>query len=361
MEWTPTDFDYTPYEDPPSPESPEGFDSLVENAFDFLRRSLEEVKEHPKYSVIHFCSGIELILKARLLSEHWALVTIKPGEVTKQKFKAGEFESVNLRQCFDRLENICEEKLPEERACFTELAAHRNRVIHFFHNAYAANPDPTLLEQIVLQQLKAGALIVRLLKKRWVSSFAAYEEAIDNLEHSLRQHKQYLTAKFEMVKPALAEFKAGGGEIWECFLCELPAAKLFRNDPIVKWTRCMVCDVSRNYLRVKCPNCEEDGEHGVVNFDAGEGSCNVCDTSFGIDLLLGELDAEGVASCPECSHMIGSVIEYGDGYLCLSCGNDFNQIGECEWCCESVAGDLSGSYLNGCMFCDGLAGHTAND
>lgn len=163
MELGQTDFDFTPFEDVPTHKSPEGFSSLVENAFDFLQRSLEEVNEHPKYSVIHFCSGIELLLKARLLSEHWALVTVKPGEASKQKFKAGEFESVNLRQCFDRIENACEEKLTEERACFMELAAHRNRVIHFFHNAYAAKPDPTLLEQIVLQQLKAGALIVRLL------------------------------------------------------------------------------------------------------------------------------------------------------------------------------------------------------
>jgi hypothetical protein len=361
MEWESTGFDFTPYEDAPTPESPEGFDSLVENALDFLQRSLEEVKERPKYSVIHFCSGIELLLKARLLSEHWALVTVKPGEASKLKFKAGEFESVNLRQCFERLENVCEERLPEERACFMGLAAHRNRVVHFFHDAYAEKPDPKLLEQIVLEQLKAGALIIRLLTRRWRTQFEAYEEAIEKLHSSLRRHKQYLAAKFEVVKPALEEFKASGGEVWECFLRKLPTAKLLRDDPMVKWTRCMVCDFSRNYIRVQCPECEEGGKQGVIDFDAGKGSCDECDTEFGMDLLLTEFDAEGVASCPECSHTTGTVIEYGDGYLCLSCGNDFDRIGECDWCSESVAGDLSNSYLDGCMFCDGLYGHTADD
>jgi hypothetical protein len=212
-----------------------------------------------------------------------------------------------------------------------------------------------------LEQLKAGALIIRLLTRRWRTQFEAYEEAIEKLHSSLRRHKQYLAAKFEVVKPALEEFKASGGEVWECFLCKLPTAKLLRDDPMVKWTRCMVCDFSRNYIRVQCPECKDEGKQGVIDFDAGEGSCDECDTAFGMDLLLTEFDAEGVASCPECSHTTGTVIQYGDEYLCLSCGNDFDRISECDWCSESVAGDLSDSYLSGCMFCEGLYGHTADD
>ncbi|HSH26283.1 MAG TPA: hypothetical protein VK972_00705 [Wenzhouxiangella sp.] len=36
--------------------------NLSESAFDFLERSVEEIKAHPKYSVIHFATAVELIL-----------------------------------------------------------------------------------------------------------------------------------------------------------------------------------------------------------------------------------------------------------------------------------------------------------
>ena len=54
--------------------SDELFDSLVLNAFDFLERAVRELEKSPKYSVLHFFNSIELLLKARLLKEHWALV-----------------------------------------------------------------------------------------------------------------------------------------------------------------------------------------------------------------------------------------------------------------------------------------------
>lgn len=49
------------------------FESVVSNAIDFMTKSISELKEHPKSSVIDFYSSIELFFKARLLKEHWAL------------------------------------------------------------------------------------------------------------------------------------------------------------------------------------------------------------------------------------------------------------------------------------------------
>ena len=56
----------------------EFFDSLVQNAIDFARRSVSEIRRSPKYSMIHFCAALELFLKARLLREHWSLVVTRP-------------------------------------------------------------------------------------------------------------------------------------------------------------------------------------------------------------------------------------------------------------------------------------------
>jgi hypothetical protein len=46
---------------------------ISESAFDFLESSVDEIKTHPKYSVIHFATAVELLLKARLIHEHWSL------------------------------------------------------------------------------------------------------------------------------------------------------------------------------------------------------------------------------------------------------------------------------------------------
>ena len=48
------------------------FDSLARNAFDFLNRAILDFAESPKYSVIHFCAAVEMLLKARLMCEHWS-------------------------------------------------------------------------------------------------------------------------------------------------------------------------------------------------------------------------------------------------------------------------------------------------
>ena len=47
---------------------------LVENGLDFLHKAIDELKDHPKFSLIHFYSAVEHFLKARLMEEHWTLV-----------------------------------------------------------------------------------------------------------------------------------------------------------------------------------------------------------------------------------------------------------------------------------------------
>ena len=41
------------------------FRSLVENALDFLNKAIGELKDGPKYSVIHFYAAVELFHGAR--------------------------------------------------------------------------------------------------------------------------------------------------------------------------------------------------------------------------------------------------------------------------------------------------------
>jgi hypothetical protein len=73
---------------------PAPLDGIVNNGFDFFRKSLAEFDAEPKFSVIHFFAAVELFLKARLMAEHWSLVVSK--DPSWEGFERGDFKSVTL-------------------------------------------------------------------------------------------------------------------------------------------------------------------------------------------------------------------------------------------------------------------------
>jgi HEPN domain-containing protein len=84
-------------------KSKEMFDSLVRNAIDFLEHSAFELEEKPKYSVINFCTAVELFLKARLMLEHWNLIYEDPKIANFTQFLQGNFKSVGMIDAIGRL------------------------------------------------------------------------------------------------------------------------------------------------------------------------------------------------------------------------------------------------------------------
>jgi len=115
------------------------FISLVENALDFLEKSIRDLEAgESKYSVIHFYSGLELFLKARLLKEHWCLCGSDVNKIGQTQFTTGDFESIGFKEAKSRLTNIlgCEFPKPEEKI-YEKLRKRRNQAVHFFH------PDET--------------------------------------------------------------------------------------------------------------------------------------------------------------------------------------------------------------------------
>ena len=109
----------------------EFFDSLVCNAIDFLEMSVQEIEKRPKYSVIHFATSVELFLNARLLREHWSLVVSKIDKASVQTFRNGEFVSVSMDECLQRLKHFTNEVLLEHEAeCFHSIRDHRNKLVH---------------------------------------------------------------------------------------------------------------------------------------------------------------------------------------------------------------------------------------
>lgn len=316
----------------------------------------------PKYSVIHFYTGVELVFKARLLHEHWALVVAKPESASLAKFRAGDFHSVSLQDAIQRLESIAEESLSkEERTCFSKVGNHRNQIVHFFHKGYVAKePDRTVISEVAAEQFRAWVYVHRLLTHRWASHFAAHVDTIRDLNELIKDNKQCLVAKLELVAPEIRRRKNDGAQVVACDSCGLLAAIVEEGDPPLREARCLVCERLNCSIYMECYECETK-----VEFEDGTGVCANCGTEYAIAELLEQFspacdpkEEPDVAYCPECDRSDHyTVVPYGDGYICLSCASTFTHTSHCGWCSEPIAGDLEDSYLTGCMMCEGRFGH----
>ena len=119
------------------------FDSLTRNAFDFLERGISEFDKSPKYSVIHFCAAVEMLLKARLMKEHWSLIVSKPDQANLAKFMAGDFSSVTLEDARARIRDVAGEDIGDD-ACVAAIEAQVDAELEAAV-AFAANsPEPDM-------------------------------------------------------------------------------------------------------------------------------------------------------------------------------------------------------------------------
>ena len=123
---------------------------ILQNGIDFLWHSLvpPSVSSHYqaenygvdvepvllKYRLLHLAAAIELILKARLGKEHWALIFSKVDQASISALKTGAFRSVNFNACVKRLGGISELSFPSPTLeIFKTVREQRNRVMHYRH------------------------------------------------------------------------------------------------------------------------------------------------------------------------------------------------------------------------------------
>ena len=114
----------------PSLEVDVVFKALTENGIDFLLTSAGDLESRPKYSVVHFAVGVELLLKARLLVEHWSLVLARPEKADLSEFARGEIQTIAIPEALIRLPKVTGSVLSiTERDALNQVARHRNRTV----------------------------------------------------------------------------------------------------------------------------------------------------------------------------------------------------------------------------------------
>lgn len=169
------------------------FDSLPVNAIDFLNQSIAEIQTKPKYAVINFCASVELLLKARLMDEHWALILKDPDKADLVKFRQGNFISISMEDAIARLEKVVPESIPAEaKKSLDQVRKHRNSLIHFFNPGYVGKPKKRVVAEIFAEQCKAWYHLHKLLTERWQPTFKKHLNKINDANRKMLRLRPFL-------------------------------------------------------------------------------------------------------------------------------------------------------------------------
>jgi len=343
--------------------------NLIDNAFDFLDTAVKQFKTEPKYSVIHFSSAVELILKTRLFYEHWSLIVSTKKNPSIEEFKKGNFKSLNFKDLIPRIEETLGEKIPEEaERCFNNLANHRNKMVHFFHEAMDDFNDEEY-EKIALEQCIAIYHLSSLIEK-WDMIFddGAIAFKFDQIRSSMTAHREYVQTVFDKLKNNISKAKKDGVIFKECHRCQTEALEQYELNNIMFEYRCWVCKNQERDISLPCFSKDCDGS---ISFEEYEEYfiCNKCDEDCGKEAITEYISKNAVKpsdwtmpsipkNCASC-HGMDTVVEYKNHFICLNCFFFTDQIEICGWCSEKQigGGDLEFSGYSGCEFCDGQVGH----
>ena len=345
---------------------------LVENAFDFLVHSIEEIERRPKYSMIHFYAAVELFLKARLASEHWSLMVAQGQEADWQKFADGDFRSVSLEEAARKLDKIIQNGLTvRELEAFRDVAKHRNRIVHFFHETSYEQNRAESVRMIVKRQLRAWYFLHRILGERWKGVFGEWIEQLENADKKLRKHKDLLQVIFDENTDAIQERTKRGALFILCSSCGFKAQEHSSVIDEYYWSKCWVCDVICFCLKMECLECQSK----VIFVNEGYSTCESCLRDYEpedvVDRLVDKAQLHIAAKendnswdlghCSSCDGCETVVRLEDESYVCANCFNKFEYMSQCGWCGELNTGDMEHSYVAGCSQCDGLAGHTRDE
>ncbi|MFF0762310.1 hypothetical protein ACFYWH_20075 [Streptomyces sp. NPDC003737] len=140
----------------------------VRNGIDYLASVVEHLDENGavgprdlKYAVLHLQAAAEVLLKARLLREHWSLVFKDPGTATKKDFESAAFDSCGIMAAVGRLRDIAGIAFDKkETDALDALAKDRNALQHYglTHSAQAVEARAGRVLDFLVRFLEAELL-----------------------------------------------------------------------------------------------------------------------------------------------------------------------------------------------------------
>lgn len=312
--------------------------TVLENGLDFVLNSINNLtiasedttdeyakKRLIKYSLLHLSSGIELILKSRLLKEHWTYVFADMNKAKKELLVSGNFQSVDNDTLFTRLENLCSIKIKQNDVLtLKNLRNRRNRAEHFDFNESILSVESSIHKSISI-------LIKFLVVNYDVDDFSNDE---GTLFAEIKDAMRNLTKHYDDAKAIAQKILEQTGLSNHAVICPECQESFLLRDINVKCYFCGFEDTGESAANNYINNIMGMDEYSTVK-DGGEYplyECHQCGENTFV------LDSEnGRALCFSCDFDC----DVNELEFCSSCGSlfyksDEESIGMCSNCIEYI-------------------------
>jgi hypothetical protein len=341
-------------------------ENLLENAHEFSKRAAEDlVKNDYKFSLIHFCSAIEQILKARLILEHWMLIIDKNkiDSARLEEFNKGRLKTIPIDSVLQRSANLFDNVDTHYIERIKELFNERNKIIHFYSSKITQKEEQLQIVQLIH---RAWYLTYKIIDT--TTKFDAFKSGFNLINTEMMKFQDYLGVIFSENSSKLDKLEAAGNDITYCDECGYASFLGDSSDDLIKEGRCIVCANEKIYIKIKCESCERSNclfssHMDLLDLKCSNDECGVtitCDHNEILNELEGISDdpkhGSDYPSCSECEtqYCVGM---FKNVWLCSNCLCVHDGIAQCEFCGEYITRYKEDSYLSGCGFCDGRLGY----
>lgn len=219
---------------------------LLENGLDFITEAVIAINttsnnKKLKYSIIHLCSGVELIFKEVIRNKDWRLLFQEPKEAKPEHLQSGDFESVKFNKLIARLECECKIKFSEDdKKLLDELRIKRNKIEHFKMDekvsAIKSLCSKTLNFLILFIDHNIDITKVSPTSRRYIQT----------LPKELAKFNSFVSMRNELIRPRFNKKLSDGYILMRCPNCLQPA--LF-NDAHLKCLFCNYTETPANLTR----------------------------------------------------------------------------------------------------------------
>ncbi|MGQ3888614.1 hypothetical protein ACQUW5_06220 [Legionella sp. CNM-1927-20] len=319
---------------------------LVENALDFLQRAFEDINGDPKYAYIHFWSGVELFLKARIIMEHWSLI-IK-GQPNLEKYLIGDFCSKNFDEMCDVLEKVISAPIDKDhKQILNDIKNQRNKWVHFSNNLSERDNA-----KLISDQMHGWYILNLYLNKKWHLNFYNFTSKIKTVYEQIEKkyqpyqelvYKEYI--KNELVN--LLKKDKFNTRLFRCSNCSFCSSTRPRyQDKLIYESSCKLCGYESINLFYTCEKCQS-----VNQFSELHCACKKCNEKYSWIKLILKIKVYKLEEHSDVHCYCGSnkLIEYDNQFFCFECRKAFTEddINECSFC-QSLGPE---NMEDGCYHC----------
>lgn len=199
------------------------------SAIRYLDKEDEDTDE--KFAILHLYAAIEVLLKVRLIQEHWTLVIADSRNASLAKYHAGDFKSVGAEEAVRRLNDICKLGLPEYRNSPLKKAEEmRNRQQHF-----GLSESPIAIRAV---SIPAYNYLIHFIEEHLSPDSYPYEHdlidaALSEIRDRLPRLNDLIEQRYRQVEAAL---DSSPNPVIRCMRCQVMALEVLSTGG-----RCSVC------------------------------------------------------------------------------------------------------------------------